>query len=186
MEYLRDVGDNIMQRKTDIDVFSSFVASRDIESARRALDGLNTWDRVNSVMEYLKSEELSEDATAQYILGDIYFCYEEWDNALEYYMRAANLGLSSGLLISAIIVKDHTSELNGNYPSYDSCIKESAKQGNLWAKRSLLKARRDESFMDFITYLSFRVIVAFLGVRAILGGRRDILRRQMGYNKKDF
>jgi len=175
-----------MQRKTDIDDFSSFVACRDIESARRALDGLNTWDRVNSVMEYLKSEEFSEDATAKYILGDIYFWYEEWDNALEYYMRAANLGLGSAFLISAIIVKDHSTELNGNYPSYESCIKESAKQGNIWATVKLLEARRDESVRDFITYLSFRVIGAFLGVRAILGGRKDIVRRQMGYNKKRF
>jgi hypothetical protein len=175
-----------MQHKTDIDDFSTFVASRDIESARDSLDSLNSWERINTVMEYLKNEEFSEDATANYILGDIHFWYEEWGKALEYYMKAATLGLGSAFLISAIIVKDHSIDLNGEYPSYESCIKKSTESGNVWAKVQLLEARRDESFRNFIAYLSFRFICPIVGLRAYLGGRMDNVRRQMGYNRKDL
>jgi TPR repeat protein len=169
-----------METKNKIEAFKRAVELRDLDAALLAINDISTWEEMEVAISFLKSDGTAENsATASFLLGDIMMRYENWTEAYDGFLKAAELGLNSAYYRAGLILTDHPSDLISKEKKKPiTLFRIAANNGHIWSKLLVLRHdARNSVLAVVILYFNKLVLLPLKLFRAIaVKSRRDEMR----------
>ena len=136
------------------------VSKENVEHGIKIVDAVRSWDDMQNLISVLEALDENQQCIAPYLLGDIYFRYEDWPKAIKYYLRAAKNGFPSGFYLAAKAYEKAGFPLNDNNYSYESLMRSGSLAGHVWSKLVILRKYSDTSILSRFNYYIFRFVIA--------------------------
>lgn len=157
---------------------SEAASSNDVELGKKIIDSIGSWESMQLVISTLERCRAQKVPAASYLLGDINARYENWVIAIDYYIEAAMLGLSSGFYLAARITQDRAIQSSDGNWDYNRLIAQGAADGHVWSQLVILRAESSISFQHRFKFSLFRTFIwpMKILVSAVRTNKRDRVR----------